>query len=41
LKYYVLLYENKEMRSVETIPGTGGRGINKKGGGGEFNYDKL
>jgi hypothetical protein len=32
-------YENRKIRPVETIPGTGERGIKKNDGGGEFNYD--
>jgi hypothetical protein len=29
------------MRPVETIPGTGERGIKENDGGGEINYDLL
>jgi hypothetical protein len=29
------------MRSVETIPGMGGKGIKENNGGGKFNYDIL
>jgi hypothetical protein len=35
------MYENGKMKSVETIPGMGGRGIKENDGGGEFNYDIL
>jgi hypothetical protein len=35
------MYENGNMRPVETILGMGGRGIRKNDGGGEFNYDIL
>jgi hypothetical protein len=35
------MYENGQMRPVETIPGMGGEGRKKNDGGGEFNYDKL
>jgi hypothetical protein len=35
------MYENGKMKSVETIPGMGGRGRKENDGGGEFNYDIL
>jgi hypothetical protein len=40
-KYYELLYENKKLRPVETIPGIRGRGIKESDGGHGFNYDIL
>jgi hypothetical protein len=35
------MYENRKMRTVETIPGMKGGGIKEHNGGGEFNYDIL
>jgi hypothetical protein len=35
------VYENGNMRHIETIPGVGGRRINENDGGGEFNCDIL
>jgi hypothetical protein len=35
------MYENGEMRPVETIPGMGVRGIKENYEGGKFNYDIL
>jgi hypothetical protein len=35
------MYVNGKMRTVETIPGTGGWGIKENDGGGEFSYDIL
>jgi hypothetical protein len=32
-KYYELMYENGKMRSAETIPGMGRRGIKENDGG--------
>jgi hypothetical protein len=40
-KYYVLMYENGQTGTVETIPEMGGGGIKENDGGGEFNYDVL
>jgi hypothetical protein len=37
----VLIYENRNMRPVETIPGMGAGGIKENDGGSEFNYDIL
>jgi hypothetical protein len=33
VEYYALMYENGEMRPVETIPGVGGGRIKENGGG--------
>jgi hypothetical protein len=35
------MHENGKMKSVETIPGMGGKRIKETNGGGEFNYDIL
>jgi hypothetical protein len=35
------MYENGKMRPVETIPGTGVRGIKENDGGGELNFCKC
>jgi hypothetical protein len=35
------MHENRNMRSVETVPGIGARRILETEGGGEFNYDIL
>jgi hypothetical protein len=35
------MYENGKIRSVETVPGTGGWRIKENDRGGEFNYDTL
>jgi hypothetical protein len=40
-KYYVVMYETRKMRPVETIPGAGGRVIKEDNGGGEPNYGLL
>jgi hypothetical protein len=37
VEYYVPMYENGKMRSVETIPGMGRGGIKENDGGSEFN----
>jgi hypothetical protein len=39
VEYYVLIYGNRKMRPVETIPGIGEKGIKEYDGGSEFNYD--
>jgi hypothetical protein len=39
LKSTVYTCVNAKTRSVETIPGIGGRGIKESSGGGEFKYD--
>jgi hypothetical protein len=38
---YVLIYESRKMRTVETIPGIGTGGIRGNDGEDEFNYDIL
>jgi hypothetical protein len=38
-KYYVLVYENREMRHVKTTPWMGGGGKKENDGRGKFNYD--
>jgi hypothetical protein len=35
------IYDNGEMRPVETLPGMGEEGIKEDDGGGEFNQDIL
>jgi hypothetical protein len=35
------MYVDGKMRLLETIPGTGGRGIKENDGGSKFNYDIL
>jgi hypothetical protein len=35
------MYKNGKMKSVETIPGVGGGGIEENDGGDELNYDIL
>jgi hypothetical protein len=40
-KYYVYIYENGKMRSVETNPGMGKKVDKGNDRGGEFNYDIL
>jgi hypothetical protein len=40
-EYYVLMYENRKMRPVETISGMGGGRIKENDVRSEFNYDIL
>jgi hypothetical protein len=35
------MFINEKMRTVEIIPGMGGKGTKENDGGGEFNYDML
>jgi hypothetical protein len=41
VEYYVVRYENRKMKPVESVPGMGGGGIKENDGEGEFNCDIL